>query len=197
MIKDYQTGPQGLEDLLGVAANYIDIFKFVTGTVRLFDRGQIIQKTAFLRQHQVRPFLGGQFQEYVPHTIGMDAFPRHLKETRDLGFEIVEISDNVVSLPNGARKHLLDQIRDLGMSPVGEVGNKHETTSPRTIVDDVKLALKEGSEFAMMDGVPNVELITMLENEVDVGRCMFEVTTPYIGSTLHEVFVVSGPTTPP
>lgn len=196
MVKDYQMGLRGLEDLLDVAAEYIDIFKFVTGTARLFDREQVIRKTALLRRYQVRPFLGGQFQEYVLHTMGMDAFPRHLKEARDLGFEIVEISDNVVSLPDGARQQLLSQIRDLGMSPVGEIGDKREVTSAKTIVEDVKLALEEGSEFAMIEGqelmingLPNVELITMLNSEVDVDRCMFEVSTPYIGSTLHEVFV--------
>jgi phosphosulfolactate synthase len=195
MVKDYQMGLRGLEDLLDVAADYIDIFKFVTGTVRLFDREQVIRKTALLRRHQVRPFLGGQFQEYVLHTMGLDAFPRHLREARDLGFEIVEISDNVVKLPDGVRKQLLDQVRDLGMSAVGEIGDKHETTWAKTIVEDVKLALSEGSEFAMIegqelmiDGAPNTELINMLKQEVDVGRCMFEVSTPYVGSTLHEIY---------
>ncbi len=196
MVKDYQLGPRGLEDLLDVAADYMDIFKFVTGTVRLFDRDQVIRKTELLRRHQVRPFLGGQFQEYVLHTMGLDAFPRHLKEARDLGFEMVEISDNVVTLPDGARRDLLDQIRALGMSPIGEIGAKHAVTSPRTIVEDVKLALRECSEFAMIegqeltiDGAPNIELITMLRDEVEIDRCMFEVSTPYVGSTLHEVYV--------
>ena len=196
MVKDYQLGPRGLEDLLDVAADYMDIFKFVTGTVRLFDRDQVIRKTELLRRHQVRPFLGGQFQEYVLHTMGLDAFPRHLREARDLGFEMVEISDNVVTLPGGARRDLLDQIRDLGMSPIGEIGAKHTVTSARTIVEDVKLALSEGSEFAMIegqeltiDGAPNLELITLLHNEVEIDRCMFEVSTPYVGSTLHEVYV--------
>lgn len=196
MVKDYQTGLGGLQDLLEVAADYMDIFKFVTGTSRLFGREQLIKKIELLKAYKVRPFLGGQFQEYVLHTMGIDAFPRHLKEALDLGFEIVEISDNVVSLPDGARKRLLDQIRDLGMSPVGEIGDKRENTSPRDIVEDVKLALEEGSEFAviegqelMIDGRPNEELISMLNGEVDVGRCMFEISTPYVGSTLHEIYV--------
>ena len=38
MFKDYQLGLRGLEDLLEFAADYMDIFKFVTGTSRLFDR---------------------------------------------------------------------------------------------------------------------------------------------------------------
>ena len=93
MVKDYQLGLRGLEDLLEVAADYMDIFKFVTGTVRLFTREQVMAKTELLKRYQVRPFLGGQFQEYVLHTMGVEAFPRHLAEARELGFEMVEISD--------------------------------------------------------------------------------------------------------
>ena len=196
MVKDYQLGLRGLEDLLEVAADYMDIFKFVTGTVRLFSREQVMAKTELLRRYQVRPFLGGQFQEYVLHTMGLEAFPRHLAEARDLGFEMVEISDNVVSLPDGVRKELMDQIRDLGMSPVGEIGDKREKTSAQDLLEDVRLALEEGSEFAMIEGQelmldrrPNETLIALLKSEVDVGRCMFEISSPYIGSTLHEIYV--------
>ena len=196
MVKDYQLGLRGLEDLLEVAADYMDIFKFVTGTSRLFKRDHLMKKIALLKQYQVRPFLGGQFQEYVLHTMGLDAFDRHLAEARDLGFEIVEISDNVVSLPDGVRKQLMDQVRALGMTPVGEIGDKRQNTSAHDIVDDVHLALEEGSEFAMIEGQelmieghPNEELITLLNDEVDVDRCMFEISTPYIGSTLHEIYV--------
>ena len=174
----------------------MDIFKFVTGTSRLFEREQLAKKIEILKAYEVRPFLGGQFQEYVFHTMGVDAFPRHLKEARDLGFEIVEISDNVVSLPDGLRKRLMDQIRDLGMSPVGEIGDKRENTTARDIVEDVKLVLDEGSEFAivegqelMVDGRPNEELIAMLTEEVDVDRCMFEVSTPYVGTTSPEIYI--------
>ena len=86
-------------------------------------------KTALLRKYQVQSYLGGQFQEYVLHTMGLDAFPQHLKEAKELGFEIVEVSDNVVPLPDGVRKNLVDQIRDLGMIPVVEVGDKKVNSS--------------------------------------------------------------------
>lgn len=195
MVKDYQLSLSGLQDLLELCGDYMDIFKFVTGTSRLMDPEHIKRKTALLREHQVRPFLGGQFQEYVLHTMGIDAFPQHLGEAKRLGFEVVEISDNVVELPEGVRKQLMDMVRDLGMTPVGEIGDKRENTLPRDIVDDVKLALEEGSEFAMVeaqelmiDGEPNVELINLLKSEVDINRCMFEVSSPYVGSTLSEIF---------
>jgi phosphosulfolactate synthase len=194
LVKDYQTGLAALEDALDVVADYVDIFKFVTGSTRLLDRDFVKAKTALLRKYQIKPYLGGQFQEYVLHTMGLDAFPRHLKEARDLGFEIVEVSDNVVPLAEGVRKGLLDQIRDLGMTPIGEVGDKRENSSARDVIDDVKAALAEGSAMAMIegqellvDGAPNEELIALLKEEVDVDRCMFEISSPYVGSTQPQI----------
>ena len=196
LVKDYQTGLAALEDSLAAVADYVDIFKFVTGSSRLLDRDFVRAKTALLVKYQIKPYLGGQFQEYVLHTMGLNAFPQHLKEAQELGFEIVEVSDNVVPLPDGVRKELLDQVRDLGMTPVGEVGNKKKNSSPRDVIDDVKLALEEGSAFAMIegqelmvDGGPNEELITLLKEEVDVERCMFEISSPYIGSTQPEIHI--------
>lgn len=195
MVSDYQMGIMALEDYLEVTAEYIDIFKICTGTSRLFERDHLIKKNALLRKYGVRPFLGGQFQEYVLHTMGVDAFPRHLEEARDVGFDIVEISDNIVSL-DGQRKYLLDMVREYGMSPVGEIGDKRDLTSPEIIVQDVKDVLAEGAEFAMVEGQelmdgkePNLALIELLQQEVDVSRCMFELSTPRVGSTLHEVYV--------
>ena len=57
-----------------------------------------------LREHNIRPFLGGQFQEYVLHTMGIEAMPQHLVEARKVGFDIVEVSDNMVQLVRMAAK---------------------------------------------------------------------------------------------
>ncbi|MDB3953395.1 phosphosulfolactate synthase [Alphaproteobacteria bacterium] len=196
LVKDYQTGLEALEDTLAVVADYVDIFKFVTGTTRLLNRDFVKEKTALLRKHQIQPYLGGQFQEYVLHTMGVDAFPQHLEEAKELGFEIVEVSDNVVPLPDGVRKNLVDQIRDLGMIPVVEVGDKKVNSSAEGVVNDVLQTLEEGSAFAMIEAQelmigsePNAELIHLLKAKVDVGRCMFEVSSPYVGSTLPEIHV--------
>ena len=195
MVADYQIGLRALEDLLEVAAEYIDIFKICTGTSRLFEKDHLIQKNRLLRDYQVRPFLGGQFQEYVLHTMGLDAFPRHMREARDVGFDIIEISDNIVPL-QGNRKILMDVVREHGMSPVGEIGDKRENSSPEVIVAEVKHTLRQGAEFAIVEGQelmlgsePNAGLIELLHQEVDVSQCMFELSTPRVGSTLAEIYV--------
>jgi phosphosulfolactate synthase len=195
MVTDYQLSLDALTGLLEVGGDYIDIFKIATGTSRLFTRDHLMAKLALLRDHNVRPFLGGQFQEYVLHTMGIEAFPRHLAEARELGFDMVEISDNIVDLGEGTRDRLINAVRDAGLAPVGEIGDKRANSSPQDMVDEVNEVLNSGAEIAMiegqeltLDGQPNKDLILLLKDSVDVSRCMFELSTPRVGSTTPEIY---------
>lgn len=195
MVTDYQISNEGLAGLLNVAGAYMDIFKVATGTARLFPREHLIEKLELLHRHKVRPFLGGQMQEYVLHTMGVEALPAHLNEAREVGFDMVEISDNIVDLGEGTRDKLIKMVRDAGLSPVGEIGDKRDNSDPAVMLEEVSEVLASGAEIAMIegqelmiDGKPNEELILMLKENVDVSRCMFELSTPRVGSTTPEIY---------
>ncbi|MGZ0186993.1 MAG: phosphosulfolactate synthase [Alphaproteobacteria bacterium] len=195
MVTDYQMSLDGLAGLLDLASAYIDIYKIATGTARLFPREHLVEKLALLRRHDVRPFLGGQMQEYVMHVMGIDAMPDHLKEAREVGFDMIEISDNIVDLGLGTRDRLINLVKDAGLSPVGEIGDKRDKTDPVALIAEVNAVLAEGAELAMiegqelmLDGQPNAALILMLKDAVDVSRCMFELSTPRVGSTTPEIY---------
>lgn len=195
MVTDYQITLDGLRGLLNLGGAYIDIFKVATGTSRLFPKEHLTEKLTLLRNFQVRPFLGGQMQEYVLHTMGMDAIPAHLAEARELGFDMVEISDNIVDLGDGARDRLIRMVQDAGLAPVGEIGDKRNNSDPADMIRDVESVLASGAEIAMiegqelmLDGQPNERLIMMLKENVDVSRCMFELSTPRVGSTTPQIY---------
>ena len=40
----------------------------------------------------------------------------------------------------------------------------------------------------MPGGVPNEDLILMLKDNVDVSKCMFELSTPRVGSTTVQIY---------
>ena len=196
MVSDYQLSLGALEELLELAGDYIDIFKIATGTARLFDRDHLIKKLALLNRFGVRSLLGGQFQEYVLHAMGIEAMPRHLEEARAVGFDLVEISDNVVDLGPGTRERLFDAVRGAAMAPVGEIGDKREHTATAAMVAEIREVLDLGAELAMIEGQelmhggsPNDDLILTLKREVDVSRCMFELSTPRVGSTAPEIYL--------
>lgn len=195
MVTDYQMSIDGLAGLLSVAGNYIDIFKVATGTARLFPRAHLVEKLSLSRRHQVRPFLGGQMQEYVLHTMGVEALPEHFQEARAVGFDMIEISDNVVELGDGVRDRMIRMVQDAGLAPVGEVGDKRDSSNHAELVQQVKDVLASGAELAMIEGqelmpggTPNQDLIMMLKDNVDVRKCMFELSTPRVGSTTVQIY---------
>ena len=195
MVTDYQLSIPALTGLLDVAERYMDIFKVATGTARLFPRDHLVEKLALLRARNVRPFLGGQMQEYVLHTIGLEAMKAHLAEAKALGFDMIEISDNVVDLGAGGRERLIQMVLDSGLAPVGEIGDKRGRTEPAVMIREIEGALAAGAELAMIegqelmrDGGPNEALILALKENVDVSRCMFELSTPRVGSTTPEIY---------
>lgn len=195
MVSDYQLGLAGLADLIEVAGHYIDMYKIATGTARLFPKEHLTAKTALLKAHGIRPFLGGQFQEYVIHTMGIEALPRHFAEARDVGFDIIEVSDNMVPLGQGTRQRMFEMIRDHGLVPVGEIGDKRTSSSVTSIVDEVNDVLAMGADMVLVEaaelmhgGAPNETLIHALREGVDISRCIFELATPRVGSTTVQIY---------
>ena len=55
----------------------------------------------------MKPFIGGQFLEYVLAARGFDAAPAFYKEAQRKGIEAVEVSDNCVPLSANLRKTVI------------------------------------------------------------------------------------------
>ena len=73
-------GPQ--REMLELAGAYVDLGKIAVGTARLYDEGYLRHKLELYKAHGVRPFLGGQFQEYVYATTGRQALRPFLEEAK-------------------------------------------------------------------------------------------------------------------
>ena len=58
-------------DWLDLVAPYVDLAKFVVGTARMYDEDYLLEKIALYKKHDVHPFIGGQFLEYVYATQGL------------------------------------------------------------------------------------------------------------------------------
>jgi phosphosulfolactate synthase len=130
-------------DLLELAGDYADLAKIKTGSARLYPERLLVKKLERYRRHRVQPFLGGQFHEYVYATQGERALPAFYEESRRLGFEAIEISDNVVPLTAVQRKKQIRAARGAGLIVYGEVGSKETLSNPGLLEElgpDVNLA---------------------------------------------------------
>lgn len=184
--------PLGLQrDWLELQARYVDLAKLVVGTARLYDEEVLERKLALYREHAVAPFLGGQFLEYVFATQGMAGVRPYCEEARRLGFEAIEVSDNVVTLDPRQRRDLIATAVDCGLHVHGEVGSKSEQSGAAALIAQAEdsfaagadVVLVEGAELLRPDGSPDHALVDGLRGGLDTRRVIFELSGTWVPGT--------------
>jgi phosphosulfolactate synthase len=195
MIVDFGLPYRYAEDVIDMAGRYIDFAKIAVGTARLYDLPYLRRKLALYRKHRIRPFIGGQFQEYVFATYGAKALRGFLTEAKRVGFDVTEISDNCVPLTDRER---YDQIRlavDCGLAVFGEVGSKDMKNDARALIRQAEVCFKAGAELVLVEaaelveeGRPKMKLIEDIRRGLDMDKVLIELPGPWIkGVTLSSV----------
>lgn len=198
MMMDWGLPYARTEDNLGLLAPYVDLVKVVVGTARLYPEAYLVRKLELYERHQVAPFLGGQFSEYVFATQGLQAMAPFFSEARRLGFAALEISDNCVPLDDDQRATLIKTAIDCGLEVHGEVGSKVEMQTASELIRQAKVCFEAGCEIVLVeaaelvvDGRPNRTLMTGLRSELDLSKVLFELTGPWIeGVTLSSTYAL-------
>ncbi len=174
-------------DLVALAGDYIDLAKIKTGTARLYPRAQLVQKLRFYKKNRVQPFLGGQFHEYVYATQGAKALPGYYDESLALGFEAIEISDNVVPLDDEERRRQIRNAVRAGLIVYGEVGSKETMSNPGLLVRQARVCFDAGAALVLVEAAELVEkgrlrrkTIDLLVKSLDLSRVMIELPGPWI-----------------
>lgn len=113
-------GKRYLEDVLETMGDYVDSVKFAGGSFTLFRRDVLKEFTALAHRYDVLVSTGG-FLEYVL-TQGPDAVERYIRECREVGFDIIEISAGFITLPTDDWLRLVEKVKKAGLKPKPEVG---------------------------------------------------------------------------
>lgn len=179
-------------DWLGLLAPCVDLAKFVVGTARLYEEDYLLEKVELYKRHDIHPFIGGQFLEYVYATQGIAGARPFFEEAKRLGFDAIEVSDNVVPLEGDARSTLIRTAVDCGLEVHGEVGSKSDASDAATLIAQAEecfeagahVVLVEGAEL-LIDGEPNRSLLSDLRGGLDTSRVIFELIGPWIPGTHH------------
>jgi phosphosulfolactate synthase len=174
-------------DLMALAADYVDLAKIKTGTARLYDEKNLVRKLREYRRCRVQPFLGGQFHEYVFATQGAKALPRFYEEALRVGFEAIEISDNVVTLTSRERRRQIRAARAAGLTVYGEVGSKETASNPRLLLAQAEECFAAGAALVLVEaaelvvkGRPNRRTLDLLLKSLDLRKVMIELPGPWI-----------------
>jgi phosphosulfolactate synthase len=174
-------------DLVALGGAYMDLVKIKTGTARLYPRARLVEKLRLYKRNRIRPFLGGQFHEYVFATQGAAALPAYYKEALALGFEAIEISDNVVPLTAAQRREQIRNAAATGLTVFGEVGSKETFSNPGLLVRQAEACFEAGAALVLVEAAELVErgklrarTIRALQASLDMARVMIELPGPWI-----------------
>ena len=195
MMADFGIPYGQVADVLEMAGDYIDLGKIAVGTARLYDLSYLRRKLALYRKHKVRPFIGGQFMEYVYATYGNPMLERFLREARRVGFDVIEISDNCLPLTRAERMSQIRLARKCGLAVFGEVGSKDIKNDFRKLIGQAQDCFEAGSELVLVEaaelienGKPKMKLINGIRRGLDMDRVLIELPGPWIhGVTLSAV----------
>src|SRR5205807_4402148 len=102
-------GKRYLQDILETMGTYVDALKFAGGSFCLMPRPAVKDLIDLCHAHEVLVSTGG-FIEYVL-TQGADAVHRYLRECRELGFDIVEVSSGFITVPADDLLRLVEAVQ--------------------------------------------------------------------------------------
>jgi phosphosulfolactate synthase (CoM biosynthesis protein A) len=113
-------GRHCLEDILDTMGDYVDSLKFAGGSFALMPRRAVLEITKLCHEHEVLVSTGG-FLEHVLMQ-GKDAVKSYIRECKELGFDIIEISSGFITLPADDWLRLVERVQKAGLKAKAEVG---------------------------------------------------------------------------
>lgn len=195
-------GPRYLADVLETMGDYVDILKFAGGSFTLMPRSALRSIIDTAHRYDVRVSTGG-FLEYVL-TQGPDAVDSYLRECRDLGFDIVEVSNGFVMMSPDDLVRLADRVRAMGLEAKPEVGIQFgaggtttaealEAEGTRDVTAAIALIrrhLEAGAHLVMIEseGITEsvrtwrTDVVARIASEIGIEHVMFEAAEPEVFS---------------
>ena len=121
MVIDKSLGIGQTEDLMDLAAEWIDDIKLTFGTSAFYTEDVLRRKNEIIRAHGVEVMPGGTFLEVA---IWQGRTPEYLKRAKELGFTMIEVSDGTIEVSADQRKDIIKRALDAGFKVISEVGKK-------------------------------------------------------------------------
>ena len=185
MMVDFGVPLGATADLLELAGDGIDLAKVAVGTSALYDEELLARKLRLYKEHDVEPFPGGQFLEYA---IWLDRIDDYLNDAKRVGYEAVEVSDNLLDLTADRKREIIAHAaNDHGMKVLGEVGSKAESTEAAELIDDALGCLDAGSWKVLVEAAEFFDgggfdeaLANELLEHVPADRMLFELPGAWI-----------------
>jgi phosphosulfolactate synthase (CoM biosynthesis protein A) len=193
-------GKRYLEDVLETMGEYVDSLKFAAGSFSLMKRNVLKEIIDTAHRYNVLVSTGG-WMEYVL-TQGPEAVERYVKECKDIGFDIIEISCGFITMPVDDWVQLVELVKKAGLKPKPEVGiqfgsggatsiaelEAEGTKDPAWAISEAKRFLDAGAYMIMIESEGITENVKTWRTDVPpkiidalgLEKVMFEAADPEV-----------------
>ncbi|MGA8904641.1 MAG: phosphosulfolactate synthase [Candidatus Bathyarchaeia archaeon] len=193
-------GKRYLEDVLETMGEYVDSLKFAAGSFSLMKRDVLKEIIDTAHRYNVLVSTGG-WMEYVL-TQGPEAVEGYVKECKDIGFDIIELSSGFITIPVDDWVQLVELVKKAGLKPKPEVGiqfgsggatsiaelEAEGTKDPAWAISEAKRFLDAGAYMIMIESEGITENVKTWRTDVPpkiidalgLEKVMFEAADPEV-----------------
>jgi phosphosulfolactate synthase (CoM biosynthesis protein A) len=193
-------GKRYLQDVLETMGDYVDSLKFAGGSFSLMPRRAVKELIDLCHKHQTLVSTGGFIERVLGY--GADAVDRYIRECRELGFDIIEISSGFITAPMEDLLRLVEKTQKAGLKAKPEVGIQFgaggataaaelEAEGTRDVewtIQQAKRFLEAGAYLLMIESegiTENVKpwrtgAVARIINALGLEKVMFEAADPEV-----------------
>ena len=193
-------GKRYLQDILETMGAYVDALKFAGGSFSLMPRQAVKELIDLCHHYGVLADTGG-FMETVL-TQGREAVDYYVKECKNLGFDIIEISSGFITIPTDDWVRLVEKVKRAGLKAKPEVGiqfgaggastteelEAEGTRDPEWAIAQAKRFLEAGAHMIMVESEGITENVKTWRTDVPakivdalgLEKVMFEAAEPEV-----------------
>ncbi len=191
-------GKRYLQDILETMGVYVDSLKFAGGSFSLMPRRAVRELLDLCHQYDVVVSTGG-FMEPVL-TEGPMAVESYIRECKELGFDIIEISTGFITIPFDDWLRLVEKVQKAGLKAKPEVGiqvgaggasavsalEAEGTADPGWAIQHARRFLEAGAYMIMIESEGITEQVSQwrtdvpakIVDELGLDKVMFEAADP-------------------
>ena len=193
-------GKRYLQDILETVGAYVDALKFAGGSFSLMPREAVKELIDLCHDYNVLVDTGG-FMEHVL-TQGPEMVDRYIRECKELGFDIIEISSGFITIPTDDWARLVEKVQKAKLKPKPEVGiqfgaggasaveelESEGTRDPEWAILQAKRFLEAGAYMIMIESegitenvkVWRTDVPAKIVNALGLDKVMFEAAEPEV-----------------
>ncbi|MGE5313724.1 MAG: phosphosulfolactate synthase [Acidobacteriota bacterium] len=193
-------GTRYLEDVLETMGAYVDSLKFAGGSFSLMPRQAVKALIETAHRYDVMVSTGG----FLEHVLGQgrDAVDGYVRECRELGFDIIEISSGFITIPTDDWLRLIERVQKEGLKAKPEVGiqfgaggattaselEAEGTRDPELAIAQARRFIDAGASMIMIESegitenvhVWRTDAVAKIINALGLEKPMFEAADPEV-----------------